>query len=307
MSSAEDWLPFDKLDSVEAPPMLYKPTAPIFARVITNERLTPTDYSEDVRHIILDLKGTNYVYGEGQSVGVIAPGVGTNGKPHRVRLYSIASPGIGDDGYPNTVSLCVKRVEYQHEEEDFQGICSNFLCDLNPGDITAITGPAGKNFTLPSNNDADLLFFATGTGIAPFRSFLMELNSRPNRYQGKIHLFFGSRLLIDHIYANELNNDLHKFSSNLDLTLHSALSRQNPNERVYVYDLLKKRAADIEPILDRKNFSVYVCGIKGMEKGIESFLRNYVEQKIGAEIDGGEWATIKDKLKKAGRWAQEVY
>lgn len=44
-------------------------------------------------------------YREGQSIGVIADGVDKNGKPHKLRLYSIASSAIGDFGDSKTVSL----------------------------------------------------------------------------------------------------------------------------------------------------------------------------------------------------------
>jgi len=42
-------------------------------------------------------------YREGQSVGVIADGIDKNGKPHKVRLYSIASSALGDLGNSETV------------------------------------------------------------------------------------------------------------------------------------------------------------------------------------------------------------
>ena len=44
-------------------------------------------------------------YREGQSIGVIADGIDKNGKPHKLRLYSIASSAIGDFGDSKTVSL----------------------------------------------------------------------------------------------------------------------------------------------------------------------------------------------------------
>lgn len=44
-------------------------------------------------------------YREGQSIGVIPEGVDKNGKPHKLRLYSIASSAIGDFGDSKTVSI----------------------------------------------------------------------------------------------------------------------------------------------------------------------------------------------------------
>lgn len=43
-------------------------------------------------------------YKEGQSIGIIADGLDKNGKPHKLRLYSIASSALGDFGDSKTVS-----------------------------------------------------------------------------------------------------------------------------------------------------------------------------------------------------------
>ena len=42
-------------------------------------------------------------YREGQSIGVIPEGIDKNGKPHKLRLYSIASSALGDFGDSKTV------------------------------------------------------------------------------------------------------------------------------------------------------------------------------------------------------------
>ena len=47
----------------------------------------------------------------------------------------------------------------------FLGVCSNYLCDINPGDEVLVTGPSGKRFLLPANpEEHDFLFIAAGTG-----------------------------------------------------------------------------------------------------------------------------------------------
>ena len=84
--------------------------------MIRNFRLTAEDSSSAVHHIILDMQGQPFPVLEGQSLGVIAPGVDANGNPHLPRLYSVSSPRDGErPGYHN-ISLTVKR------EPD--GICS---------------------------------------------------------------------------------------------------------------------------------------------------------------------------------------
>lgn len=74
-----------------------------------------------------------------------------------------------------TLSLCVKRSLFYDktngvEDSTKNGICSNFLCNVSPGDEILLTGPMGKVLLLPEKNSAaDIIMIATGTGIAPFR------------------------------------------------------------------------------------------------------------------------------------------
>ena len=117
----------------------------------------------------------------GQSLSVIPPGTdATSGRNHKPRLYSIASTRYGDLLDGNTISLCVRRAEYidpttGQKDPEKQGVCSNFLCDLRPGDEVSVAGPVGKTMLLPKDPTKDVIMIATGTGIAPFRGFMHRL------------------------------------------------------------------------------------------------------------------------------------
>ncbi len=297
--------PFVKI--IEAQDMLYKPKNPLKIRVVQNTKLVPEDYEEDVRHIILDLKNTNYVYTEGQSLGVLPPGVDEKGKPHKLRLYSIASPYGGDPDYPNTVSLCVKRVVYKNENgQVIKGVCSNYLCDLKEGDEVLVTGPAGKHFSLPEDPNTDLIFLATGTGIAPFRAFLFKFFYQNHPHNAKIYLFFGTRYKKDHLYANDINNDFLKLKDDR-FVFYSALSRENPNKKIYVQHLLEEHKEEIEEILKRKNFIIYICGLKGMEDPIIRFLRSFYEKTYSLTLSEPEWEEFFNQLSRLNRLVIETY
>ena len=161
---------------------------PVIGRVVSNNSCMKGKSASFVRHTEIDVSGTPL---EGnclvvQSFGVIAPGKDPKGKLHKVRLYSIACPSYGEDGEGKIISTTPKRLidEFNAEEKNpgptenglFLGVCSNYLCKLEPGDEVKLTGPSGKRFLLPVDRDKhDYVFIATGTGIAPFRGMVMEL------------------------------------------------------------------------------------------------------------------------------------
>ncbi|CAN0478020.1 unnamed protein product, partial [Hapterophycus canaliculatus] len=62
---------------------------------------------------------------------------------------SIVGLRYGDDMTGTTTTLCVRRATYWDEEmgkEDpaKKGVCSNYLCDADPGMQLKLTGPSGK-------------------------------------------------------------------------------------------------------------------------------------------------------------------
>ena len=60
--------------------------------------------------ITLDFGQTPFPVLEGQSIGVLPPGLDVRGKPHHARQYSVASPRNGERPGYNNLSLTVKRV-----------------------------------------------------------------------------------------------------------------------------------------------------------------------------------------------------
>ena len=90
----------------------YQNKAPHTGKVVSTKRIVGAQATGETCHIIIDHFG-KMPYWEGQSAGVIAPGVNPkNGKPNSVRLYSIAASRYGDDMTGQTTSLCVRRATY---------------------------------------------------------------------------------------------------------------------------------------------------------------------------------------------------
>lgn len=286
----------------EIPSNIYKPTAPLTARVIEHRRLTAADSPNEVCHIVFDISGSELRYLEGQSIGVLPPGEDGTGKPHKLRLYSIASPSYGDDGEGKSLSLCVKRAVTVDEAtgQVYQGVCSSFLCDLKVGQNVQLTGPVGKSFLLPDIPNANLIMVATGTGIAPFRAFLNNRYQKRQHESGQSWLFFGAQTRKDFLYEEELNEYAHHEGCHIV----TAFSREEKNAeggRMYVQHRLMEHAETLFSLLQRPETYFYICGLRGMETGIIDGLKD------AAANQGVDWESFFARLKDEKRWHVEVY
>ena len=282
---------------LDVPSNIYKPKNPYMAPIVSRKRLTAPDSQNDVEHIVLDISGSDFQYLDGQSIGVLPPGTDANGKPQKLRLYSIASPHVGDDGNGKTVSICVKRaVNPPHPP----GICSGYLCDSAIGDKVSITGPVGKTFLLPSASNANLIMIATGTGIAPFRAFLKTRYTERVTETGESWVFFGCQTGKDLLYADEYET----YKTQPGFNLITAVSREQQNKdggRMYVQHRLEEYAEQVFNLLKSTNTYIYMCGLRGMEPGVKEGLQK------AAESQGIDFNDFFTNLKQEGRWHVEVY
>jgi len=267
---------------------LYSAAKPATATVQGNYRLTAETADSDVRHIILDLGNQPFPVVEGQSVGIVAPGVDGEGRPHRMRLYSISSPRDGERPNTNNLSLTVKR-------ED-KGVCSNYVCDLKRGDTVSLVGPFGATFLMPDDPTTRLIMICTGTGSAPFRGFTMRRQRTAASARNSMALFFGARAPDSLPYFGPL-----KKVPDSVLAKHFAFSRVQGEEKMYVQDQMRKRAADIVEALGDAKTHVYVCGLKAMEAGVEEAFKDI------ARAAGLDWKQIRNDMRGEGRYHVETY
>ena len=266
---------------------LYTAAKPATARVTGNFRLTD-DPSHDVRHIILDFGGQPFPVLEGQSLGIIPPGTGADGKPHLPRLYSVSSPRDGERANYNNLSLTVKREE--------NGIASNYLCDLNVGDEVQVTGPFGATFLIPDDPEARLLMICTGTGSAPMRAFTMRRQRSVGGKSGGMTMFFGARAPESLPYFGPLK----KVPKTL-LDQHLVFSRLDGQPKEYVQDRMQDEEELVADLLQDPKTHIYICGLRGMEEGIERTLTNI------AESLGQQWIALRDTMREEGRYHVETY
>ena len=261
---------------------------PAVAKVQGTYRLTAEGADSDVRHIILDFGGQPMPVLEGQSIGIIPPGTDAEGKPHLPRLYSISSPRDGERPGYNNLSLTVKREE--------NGLCSNYVCDLKMGDEVQVTGPFGATFLMPNDPEARILMVCTGTGSAPFRAFTMHRQRMKGVQGGDMVLFFGARTPDSLPYFGPLN----KVPDRL-LKKHMVFSRIPGVDKEYVQDrMMVEQEVIAEMIADAKTH-IYICGLKGMEVGVDHAFANI------AESAGISWNATRDAMREDGRYHVETY
>ncbi len=267
---------------------LFNRAKPATAIVQGNFRLTDADAESDVRHIIVSLGNQVFPVLEGQSVGVIVPGTDENGRPHEPRLYSIASARDGEKPNTNNIALTVKR------EPD--GLASNYLCDLEKGAEIEITGPFGATFLLPNDPQANIVMICTGTGSAPFRGFTERRRRTMPDVSDKLHLYFGARRPEELPYFGPLK----KVPERL-LHKEFCYSRVDGQKKVYVQDRMRERRESLVPMLQDDKTHIYICGLKGMETGVDEALADV------CRAAGLDWASIKPQMRTTGRYHVETY
>ncbi|MGZ9103682.1 MAG: benzoyl-CoA 2,3-epoxidase subunit BoxA [Rhodoplanes sp.] len=266
---------------------LYSRAKPAIATVKGNYRLTAAAAESDIRHIILDFGDTPFPVLEGQSIGIVPPGLDAAGNPHHVRLYSVASARDGEKPHTNNLALTVKRGP---------GVGSNYICDLQKGDKVDVTGPFGATFLMPNDPDANIIMICTGTGSAPFRGFTERRRRTMPDAPGRLVLFVGARRPEELPYFGPLQ----KVPDRL-LAKYFAYSRVPGQQKTYVQDRMREKAEELTGLLRSAKTHVYVCGLRTMEIGVdESF-------EIICAGAGLDWAALRAEMRASGRYHVETY
>ena len=290
----------------------YGPKKPFTGVVKSVERIVGPNATGETMNIVIETRG-EIPFHEGQSYGVVPPGTKVNSKgkevPLGTRLYSIASSRYGDEFDGKTTTLCVRRATYWcpelgAEDPAKKGICSNFLCDAKVGEEVTMTGPTGKILLLDNDPNAVHICVATGTGIAPFRSFWRRMfydDVKNYQFNGLFWVFMGVANSDALLYDDEIQNMLETYPKNFRVDY--ALSREQTNTsggKMYIQDKVEEYADQVFGLLDN-GAHMYFCGLKGMMPGIQDMLER-VATKKGINFD--EYFA---KLKKNNQWHVEVY
>jgi Na+-transporting NADH:ubiquinone oxidoreductase subunit NqrF len=321
--------------SVEPPLELHTRQKPFEAKVLSVETLKPEGKDTppgkaDVIKLVFDITDSNFVK-DGKAV--IEPGhsllvlpnipegkeyeylkafrkntyqecekLDLKNESHRPLLlehrYSVAD--IHEEAGRVTLTMVVRRVEYEQGGEKKLGLLSNQLANLKPGDKITMFGPNTNRFTLPSQRDANMLIFSTGiAAMGPIQDFLQTRLEGQTGKLGETRLYTGYRNHEDEINGKKYGD--YEKDSDKHFSYHPAFSRdlQNPQR---VGEAVRKDGKKILDLLDKDNTYAYFCGVWGIEVTvISALLQAALENKRPIEdvLD-----RIQD-MKKNGRWKSE--
>ncbi len=145
------------------------------------------------------------------------------------------------------------------------------------GSMLGIKGPFGL-FTLRENTH-DILFAATGAGVAPFRSHIVHaLKQGDNR---SMHLFFGVRTVADLFWTEELKSLETQYKK---FHLHLCLSGDNPD-----WNGNRGRIQQFIPgsIRNPATTDLYICGAPEMVSDIKKMaLESWTMPKGNVHAEG---------------------
>jgi sulfite reductase (NADPH) flavoprotein alpha-component len=219
-------------------------------------------------------------------------------EPLQPRLYSISS---SHNATPGKLSLTVDCVRYVVGKRKRLGLASTFLAErINPGEQVKVYVQKAHGFALPQDPKTPIIMIGPGTGVAPFRAFLLDRNAAGA--PGKNWLFFGhQRSDCDFFYSDELKA---MKATGLLTRLSLAWSRDN-EKKFYVQDRMREVGRELWNWV-AEGAHLYVCGdAKRMAKDVERALVDIVAQFGARSTD--EAVLFVGELKKKGRFQQDVY
>ncbi len=217
-------------------------------------------------------------------------------RPLAPRYYSIASSQklVGEEAH-----LTIARLAYRSAGRERLGVASGMVADrLRAGDTANVFVKPNPHFRLPPGASTPVVMIGAGTGVAPYRGFLQELEA--TGAGNDTWLVFGHRhFLYDFLYQLEIQDWLKSgVLGRLDL----ASSRDQPEKR-YVQHTLWEQRKILREKLDN-GATLYLCGdAKHMARDVDATLMRILSEGK----DGGSGQAALDALISAGRYKKDVY
>lgn len=264
------------------------------AELISSHRITPASSREEVRQLLFRASDLAFDGVPGRCIRLLAPG--QYGNKHHVRLYSIADQDR-TGGSRAEFALCVRRCFYidDFNGEQYEGVASNYLCNLKPGDAIEYVGPVGYPFQVPDDPKANILMIGMGTGIAPFRGLVRRIYDELGGWDGPVRLFYGARSGLEMLYMNEENADLALYYDQPTFQAFRAVSPKPHFGAPPALDAaLLDHAAEVWAMLQEERTHLFLAGPQALLPQVDRAL---------AEVAGsaGAWTAMRTLLWATGR------
>ncbi|XP_044574463.1 NADPH-dependent diflavin oxidoreductase 1 [Cotesia glomerata] len=220
--------------------------------------------------------------------------------PIKQRAFSIAS---SNKYKKNQIDLLVAVVKYKTNLITPRfGLCSNWLASLkinNSNNNNKIICWLQKG-TFKFDYDKPMILIGPGTGLAPFRSLLLERLALKHDFTDTV-LFFGCR---HKDKDNHYRNDIEKLIYNNNLKIFFAFSRDQEN-KIYVQHIIREQGKLCWELLS-KGGKIYLSGSsKNMPKDVRDEFID-LSKKFGNFSDTQAEEFIK-QLEKTGRYQTETW
>lgn len=219
-------------------------------------------------------------------------------RPLTPRLYSIASAQseVGEE-----VHLSVGVVHYDYNGKVRAGAASSYLADRVEEDgQVRIFVEHNDNFKLPQDSSKPIIMIGSGTGIAPFRSFVQQRAA--DEAEGKNWLIFGNQhFASDFLYQTEWQ----QFAKDGFLHKYSFAWSRDQEQKIYVQDKIREEAETLWQWLQQGAY-LYVCGdASRMAKDVNQALLDVIAQQGSLNADEAE--EYLDNLREEKRYQRDVY
>uniref|UniRef100_A0AAV1UG83 NADPH--hemoprotein reductase n=1 Tax=Peronospora matthiolae TaxID=2874970 RepID=A0AAV1UG83_9STRA len=206
--------------------------------------------------------------------------------PNYPRFYTVSSSRrLVPDVVSITLGLC---------ETDGLPLprCSSYLAKLEQGKSVRASFHR-SSFVFPFHDHRPIMLISAGTGIAPFRAFLQDLEheaaTSPHGHR-PAYLFYGCRNAdVDFLYAEELQRA--RDCGVLD-ELHVAFSADSDHPKQHVQDaLIDQSKLVVRHLLEDEGY-IYVCGSQAMSRAVKKAIvaaicmhPEYLDSAIATQVD----------------------
>ncbi|CAM1501965.1 Fc.00g039490.m01.CDS01 [Cosmosporella sp. VM-42] len=162
-----------------------------------------------------------------------------------------------------------------------------------------------SQFKLPTLGSTPLIMIGAGTGMAPFRGFILERVRLKaiGKPVGRMLLFFGCRRPDeDYLYREQLAEAASSMDGLLEII--PAFSRADDMPKTYVQDRVGEMKKDMCELLEN-GANLYICGRASMAREVGKVVEESMKGRNSwSDSEVRSWA---ESAKKGGKWLEDVW